>query len=399
MDYNPENVQTTEDNASAYIDNVNLLLAQEGVVDKEGNPVRLEKLAGSVLWLMALANGQNITEWQERLRNCFNSLDVANCSDEQVTNLAILAGVVKRQGSAPFVVLTVTNNTGNPITINSTNCIATDQLTQSEWYSGQNYELIVDETANLIFYCRNRNVEIPKDIAFVLHNTTDQWADITSSSANASRVLEPEETTAELRNNIMLRKGRYDAISQAETAIANLDGISKCSIYFNKNQVSPITLPGGITLPARTAYIIVQGYDVEQLIARTFFSYAIVQTLATPTSLANQVLVGAEYQTVYYDQCKGVTAYIKVKVKPLYGDTTYIQRIKDSLTPHSGLLRVGENLTTQLICEWLADLDEYCTIVSAYVGTSANPSDDQTAIDVNEIIQFTDNEITFEVVS
>lgn len=399
MDYNPENVQTTEDNASAYIDNVNLLLAQEGVVDKEGNPVQLEKLAGSVLWLMALADGQNITEWQERLRNCYNSLDVANCSDEQVNNLAILAGVVKRQGSVPFIILKVKNTTQAPITINSTNCIATDMLTQNEWYAGQNYDLIVDEEANLVFYCRNRNVEVPKDITFVLRNTQGVWEDLTAPSASASRILEPEETTADLRNAIMLRKGRYDAISQAETAIANLDGISKCSIYFNRKQLAPITLPGGLELPARTAYIVVQGYDVEQLIARTFFSYAIVQTLQTEHSLVNQVLIGAIYENVYYSQCESVTAYIKVKVRPRQGDTTYTQRIKDILTPYSGTLKIGENITTQLVCEWLGNLDEYCTIISAYVGLAADPSGDTTNIGSDKLIQFTDAEITFEVVS
>ena len=399
MDYNPENVQTTEDNASAYVDNVNLLLAQEGVVDKEGNPVQLEKLAGSVLWLMALADGQNITEWQERLRNCYNSLDIANCADEQVNNLAILAGVVKRQGSTPFIILKVKNTTQNPITINSTNCIATDMLTQNEWYAGQNYDLIVDEEVNLVFYCKSRTVEVPKDITFILHNTQGSWDDLVATSASASRILEPEETTADLRNAIMLRKGRYDAISQAETAIANLDGISKCSIYFNRNSLSPITLPGGRELPARTAYIVVQGYDIEQLIARTFFSYAIVQTLQTENSLSNEVLVGATNQIVYYDQCESVTAYIKVKVRPKQGDTTYAQRIKDTLTPYSGTLKVGENITTQLVCEWLGSLDEYCTIISAYVGLSANPSDDTTSINADKLIQFTDSEITFEVVS
>lgn len=399
MDYNPENVQTTEDNASAYIDQVNLLLAQEGVVDKEGNPVQLEKLAGSVLWLMALADGQNTTEWQERLRNCYNSLDIANCSDDQVNNLAILSGVLKKQGSAPFIILKVKNTTNSPITINSTNCIATDALTQNEWYAGQNYELIVNEEANLVFYCRARNVEVPKDIMFVLHNTQGTWDDLTAPSASASRILDKEQTIADLRNSIMLRKGRYDIISQAETAIANLDGISKCSIYFNRNQSASITLPGNITLPARTAYIVIQGYDAEQILARTFLSYAIVQTLSTPTSLANQVLVGSTYETVYYDQCESVTAYIKVKVKPRQGDTTYTQRIKDTLTPYSGTLKVGENITTQLICEWLGDLDEYCTIISAYVGLAADPSGDTTNISANKLIQFTDAEITFEVVS
>lgn len=400
MNYDPNLVVSVEDNASEYIDKVNNLLAQNGVVDKEGNPAQLAKLAGSPLWLMALADGQNITEWQERLRNAYNAISITNCEDSQVENLAVLAGVIKREGSAPYIILRVTNTTNDSITINSVNCIATDTLTQNEWYSGQNYELTVGETADLAFYCRQRSVEVPRDILFTLHNTTESsWTDLSAVSVSASRMLEAPESLAQLRNRIIMRRNRYDIISQAETAISGLDGISKCSIWFNKNQSAPITLPGGIVLPARTAYICIQGYDAENLIARTFFSYAIVNTLQTAESLSSQVLIGADYHTVYYAQCKSQIAYIKVKVRPILGDTTYIKRIKDTLLSYSGTLKVGENLTAQMVCEWLGQLDEYCTIYTAYVGTSADPSGDVTDIPVNSLLQFTEDNITFEVVN
>ena len=116
MNYNPNLVSSVEDNASEYIDKVNNLLAQYSVTDKDGNPAQLAKLAGSPLWLMALADGQNITEWQERLRNAYNAIDIANCADSQVENLAVLAGVIKREGSAPYIILRVTNTTSNSIT-------------------------------------------------------------------------------------------------------------------------------------------------------------------------------------------------------------------------------------------------------------------------------------------
>lgn len=399
MNYDPNLVTSVEDSASDYIDKVNNLLAQYGVVDKDGNPAQLAKLAGSPLWLMALADGQNITEWQERLRNAYNAINIANCADSQVENLAVLAGVIKREGSAPYIILRVTNTTNNSITINSVNCIAIDTLTQNEWYSGQNYELTVGETADLVFYCRQRSVEVPKDISFTLHNVDSSWEDLSALSVSASRVLEAPETLAQLRNRIIMRRDRYDIISQAETAISGLDGVSKCSIWFNKNQNAPITLPGGKTLPARTAYICIQGYDAENLIARTFFSYAIVNTLQTEESLSSQVLIGADYHTAYYDQCESQMAYIKIKVKPILGDTTYVKRIKDTLLPYSGTLKVGENLTAQMVCEWLGQLDEYCTIYTAYVGTSADPSGDITNIPVNSLLQFTEDNITFEVVN
>ena len=91
--------------------------------------------------------------------------------------------------------------------------------------------------------------------------------------------------------------------------------------------------------------------------------------------------------------------YIKIKVKPVLGDTTYTKRIKDMLLPHSGTLKVGENITAQMVCEWLGSLDAYCTIYTAYVGTSAEPSGDVTNISVNSLLQFTEDNITFELVN
>lgn len=398
MNYDPNSVTSVEDNASDYVDKVNNYLAQYGVTDKDGNPAQLAKLAGSPMWLFALAYGQNEVEWQERLRNAYNAISIENCLDNQVENLAIIAGVVRKEGSVPFVVLRVTNTSGQSIAINSTNTIATDQLTQNEWYSGQNYELTSNETADIVFYCRQREVFVPKDISFTLHNIESSWADISASSVSASKVLEKPETVAQLRNRIIQRKDRYDMISQAQTAIEGLDGVSKCSIWFNPDQLNEITLPGDITLPARTAYICIQGYDVENLIARTFYSYAIVNTLQTSTSLVSQTLIGSSYSSVYYDQCRSVLVYIKVTVKPILGDTTYQKRIVDTLTTYSGTLKVGENLTTQLVCEWLGNLDEYCSIITATVGFNNMANNNITNIDANEVIVFTEDTILFNVV-
>ena len=41
MNYDPNLVMSVEDSASDYIDKVNNLLAQYGVIDKNGNPAQL----------------------------------------------------------------------------------------------------------------------------------------------------------------------------------------------------------------------------------------------------------------------------------------------------------------------------------------------------------------------
>lgn len=393
----PENVLTTEENASAYLNNVNTNLANAGVTDAKGDPAQFSALAASPMWLMALALGQNITEWQERLRNAYNALNIASCTDAQVENLATLAGIFKKTGSAPYVILTVTNSTTNNLTINSENCYATDAVTGRQWYAGQTYVLAVDETAQLAFYCYDRDVSVPANTVFTITSRNALFDDITAFNVGASRILEPPESIAQLRDRIILRKIKYDFISTAQDAIARLNGVSKCSIFFNPNQNVPIVLNGGLTLPARTAYIVIQGYDADQLIPRTFLSYAIVNTLKTPTALQGQLLVGTTEVTVYYEQCKTVMAYIAIKIKPLAGDVTYQQRIKDVLTPYSGTLAVGQNLTAQLVCEWLAGLTDIGTLYDAYVGTAENPTGDVTNIAAQELLQFEAVNISFVI--
>lgn len=359
MDYNPENVQTTEDNASAYIDNVNRLLMQEGITDKEGNPVQLTKLAGSVLWLMALANGQNTTEWQERLRNCYNSLDIANCSDEQVNNLALIAGVVKEEGSAPFVALTVTNTTQSPVLYNRSTVYAEDTFSSHKWYCSQNIEVAGGETTTLIFYCESKDVNTPKSTTFIFHFTDITIPSYSTESTSASVILEPEETVADIRNKIMQGTQAFNQIEQAQNAIKGLNGISKCSLWFNPDPIAPVILNGNIELDARKALIVIRGVDVDNLIAETYIRYLNVATQQLEDSLQSSTVLGAGGFVAYYSVCEEKLFYIKVQVKAKRGDTTYIEHIKDVLMLHIYDLDVGCQLTAQRICAWLEEAKSF----------------------------------------
>lgn len=137
MDFEPTNVNTVEENASDYLSKVNLLLAQNGVVDKDGNPAKLVALAGSPTWLFALAQGQNTTEWQERLRKAYYSIDIEKCDDEQVYTLATLAGVLFKEQSSPMISLLVKNTEDFAITLNSFSCYVEDSFGQNRWYPSQ----------------------------------------------------------------------------------------------------------------------------------------------------------------------------------------------------------------------------------------------------------------------
>ena len=397
MNYDPELVKTTEDNASEYIDAVNVLLAQKGVVDKEGNPVQLTKLAGSVLWLFALANGQNLTEWQERMRNVYNSLDIANCSDEQVNNLAIIAGVLKEEGSSPFVALKVKNDTQSVVLYNRATVYAEDTFSGHKWYCAQSVELAVGEELTLVFYCENKNVSVPSNTEFIYRFTDTTIPSYSVASTSASVIVDPEETIAQLRNKIMQGTQAFNQIEQAQAAIKGLNGITKCSIWFNPDPTVPMVLDGNISLEARKTFIVVQGVDIDNLLAEVYIRHLNVATQQLDSSLESSTVLGAGGFTAYYSVCTEKLFYIKVQVIANIGDTTYTDHIKDVLMSHIYDLDVGCQISSQQVCAWLEEATQYVDkILTAKLSMDNVTYGDVTSFTVLEIGTFTRESIIVE---
>lgn len=398
MNYDPNLVSSVEDNASDYIDTVNNLLAQNGVVDKDGNPAQLVKLAGSPLWLMALAFGQNVTEWQERLRNAYNSLSIENCSDEQVSNLALLAGIVREEGSSPFVALTVHNDTASPVLYNKATVYAEDTFSQHKWYCAQSITVAVGETLTLVFYCESKDVQTPSNTGFVFHFTDPSIPSYSVVASSASVVLEPEEPISQLRNRIMQGTQAFNQINRAQEAIEGLNGVTKCSIWFNADPTVPMILPGNIQLDARKTFIVIKGVDIDNLLAEVYIRHLNVATQQLPDqSLQSSTVLGAGGFTAYYSVCEDKLFYIKVSVQAIAGDVTYTEHIKDVLMLHVNALEVGCQITSQQICAWLEDATSYVDkIITAKVSMDNVTYSDITTFTALQIGVFTRESIIVE---
>lgn len=366
MNFDPTKVNTTEENADSYVDSVNVLLAQNSVVDKEGNPAQLSKLAGSPTWLLALAQGQLTSEWQERLRNSTFAIDVANCSDEQLLNLATIAGIIRKEESAPIVSLSFTNLTGHAIFF-TRSCIAVDGLYSHNWYCGSDYVLGNGETAAVQFYCDTHGIELPAGTPF----TVNVGQDVLTSVNNApSMILGANESIESLRNRILYGEDAFDSVTQTENAIRRLPGISFCSIVFNESSTEYKQI-GSLSIPPRQSFIAIQGVDVQGLIGKQFFSYMNTQTMKINSgvhkSLISSVLVGSSLMSVYYSVAPTVQFKIRVQVQPKPGDNTYEAIIIRELLKHANDTSIGQNLTSQLVDEWLGALDNQVLVISSEV--------------------------------
>lgn len=402
MDFDPTNVNTTEENASDYLDKVNNLLAQYGVVDKDGNPARLVALAGSPTWLFSLAQGQNTTEWQERLRKAYYSLDIEKCDDEQVYVLATLAGVLFKEQSSPMISLLVKNTEDVAITINASSCYAIDSFGENKWYPGNAYTLASQEEARILFYCSDKAGSTPPNTLFTIKSSYSpaEFADISIVASESSTILFQGETAADLRNRVLLGSYAFDQITQAQTAIQNLNGITKCSIYFNPDANLPLPLPGSIQLPPRTAFVCVQGVDTDDLLATTYFKYMNVQTLEITGSIRSEAIVGASQLFVYYSPATEVKPYIKIIIDPTDNAiNTYPDYIKQILMTHKYDVSIGAPLTAQKISAWIDQGNKYGTIIDTKLSSDGTNWYDTFSASVFQVPVLDENNIIFEEVS
>ncbi len=396
MNFDPTVVNSTEDNANDYVNKVDTELASAGIKDEEGNAITVSRLAGSPTWLLALAQGSLTTEWQERLRKATYSLDPSNCTDDQVLNLAQLAGIVTKTSNTPFVTLTITNPYDYSIYLTSDNCYAADSAYANRWYLGQGVNLYPEQSITVNFYCAKEDVSVPANTAFDLISETEAFVPITLVSETSSK-LEDTLTVEQLRNEIQLGYNHVDVVTQCEQAISALNGITKCSIYFNKSSSDNLVLAGNITLPPRKAFVSIQGADVDKLLAQTYFRFMNVDTISTPTSLQSTAQVGAIIMNVNYEQTTTQICYIKVVVHPYSAsDVTYRQRILNLLLAYSGALKIGQNITAQLASMWLSNLETYVLVKDVELSMDNATWANMTNVDANKVLVFTEANISFK---
>lgn len=123
---------------------------------------------------------------------------------------------------------------------------------------------------------------------------------------------------------------------------------------------------GSITIGPRTAYVSVKGYDYSGKIAETYYNY-----LNVPAVIGEQqeeYLLGQQPLTINFDYAVEVPIKIYVTMKSADMAVGAEGAVKSAITAHSGTLACGEDVTSQLVSEWVQNLG-YGTVVDCSVGT------------------------------
>ncbi len=123
---------------------------------------------------------------------------------------------------------------------------------------------------------------------------------------------------------------------------------------------------GTITIPPRNAYLSIKGYDYSGKISETYFSYMNVP--ATVGSQQEKYLLGQQEMIVKFDYAQEVTVKIYVTMRSSDMAVGAEGAVKNAIMAHSGTLGGGENVTSQLVSEWVQNLG-YGTIIDCSVGT------------------------------
>ena len=152
------------------------------------------------------------------------------------------------------------------------------------------------------------------------------------------------------------------------------------------------SVTGSVTVPPREAYVSIKGYDFAGKVAETYYSYLDVP--ATVGEQQEQYILGQQPLTVNFDYAKEIP--VKIYVTMLSSDMAIGAdgAIKNAIIAHSGTLACGQNLTSQMVAEWVQNLG-YGTIVDCSVGTATGM---MSSISPTEYCVFNDDTIFINAV-
>ena len=303
-------VLSTNAHASNILANMNANLQAQGL------PI-LTATTGNVLWFYMLAAAQEIAQNVDiPLNAAKNSFDLSNCDDNQIYSMLPIAGtsLIPASYSSMYVTFTATN--GGILTVTSGSHVIISGLSNK----------FVTQSTLVVPASQSASVLAVADTAGSIIVVSGQANALVESYANFGSVTNYApcsvgsviETAAQARARLLAGNTVGNNLNGVILALRGLPGVTGANVYFNNGlgtlAISGLTVSGTfapINLPARTAYIVVQGGSLN--IASTYWSlmnaptYSGLQnTVQNVTTLSNQIF------PINYDTAVGLNVYVKV---------------------------------------------------------------------------------------
>ena len=322
--------QTTGEHAKAWMEGINALLEENNVRDEKGNIIKLSQNFASALYLQVLAGANRLADNDQKLQQAINSFNIELCDDQQIENLLPIASITRNLGSYSTLVLTVTASEDGDCTI---------PAGTKAPYGDVNF--VVQETA-IIEAGKTQNIQTVCDTVGAIAVLSGEVTAFDTQIPNLENVINnvssvpgnAAETTNSLRRRILKGQTIPYSVDGVKLALEELTGVNHARVYLNINTNSTITLPGGIVIQPRTAYIVINGNSDE--ISKIYARYMNAPTQNAPgasstgtkTTVDVHFTAGNEVATIpentqfTYD---GMTFYNENEVTVAANDTEIVE--------------------------------------------------------------------------
>ena len=377
-------VKTPDENLDDVITYVNDYCAANDIRNTAGELIYIEPNEANPLYQMFRGFSYLTTVMQKLIYSAGCSMSIAESSERQLLNLSDIAGVKRTKATRTIITGVVFANLEGQGAID---CVITQTLTATITIAGMDivfhpaYDVTVPigESRSIVLMAEqygSYNISANTIIQF-----DDPVPGFRSMSTSASTPGQALETIASLRNRLQRRAVEGTQVERAESAIQNLEGVSMCSIFFNYSPSESVLIPYGntnITVPARQALLMVQGWSVEEnAIARTFYRYLLCKT-------AGGDVTGHQEQTYITHSNQSLTVNIITPVQqPIYvkiyikNTLSYeqIDGIKDTICSLAGSLLIGQSVTSVDVINVVSQIYTNLTIQGAAVSTTGDDND------------------------
>jgi hypothetical protein len=373
--------RTTSEHSADILANINGVLAANNV-QVNGVLVQFTASIANVVWIICLAVGAMRALYDNILFAASQMFSVSEAADSQILAVLPLSGTTLIPGAYSLVTIQVTAAAaGNAV-------IPTNALLPLTTIG--NFKVVAGATVlagtTVSFLCQ---FDTLGPVAAAAHAVTAFKTPIanvqTVDNALPAIVGRNLETVGEVRHRLIKGNIADIGIDGTIRAVKAIQGITTAAMYFNFDPVNNLLIPGGIVLPPRYAYLIVQGSDITgSAIATAYARRMIAPTLGS----SSQTFVTQSGQNfpVNFDYAAGYAVYVIVYYDPTSitasGFQTSIQQLIVNMA-----VQIGQRITSALISQTLVGFP-YALVTGAQVSSDSVIYQNEVLVPANKVAVF-----------
>lgn len=351
-------VKTPEENVTDLVAFINSYCAAKGIKNSQGETIYIDANETNPLFMVEYANAYLATVLQKLIYSAACAISVPEASEQQLLNIADIAGVVRNAATKTTIIGTVYANTEDA---GAVDCVISRNLTaivssgsyQLRFHPAFDITIPINESRQIVLICEDYgSYNISENTITSFEEVVPGFRMMTTLAAIPGQDREP---ISSLRARIQRRSVEGTQADRAAEAIQSLDGVALCNIYFNESPSTPQTVGArALVVPPRQALLMIQGYSDE--IAKTFFAHMICKTAGEnyPSSVGaysqNYITHAGQVMPVWIVPPDQVPVYIKIYI---YETLTYAQvnGIKDVISSLSSSITIGQSITSKMVTD------------------------------------------------